>query len=170
MVNKYMIGHIYTLAQQIDLSQSPKQEVRHYKRMLALKAPFFLVVQNTANRHIICAPLYKKRIKRSVEVKISGEPYYAYCSALQRISSEYLIESHVPNTIPSKLVETILEIHSQWKQKKIKKNKKKKQKQQYEKVEISSCYQSNNTIKIKTPSTVSWNISHPLQGGRVSPK
>ncbi len=173
MFKGYTIGNIYILNPQVDLRELPVKEANRYKRMAALKVIYFVAVRKTTDNHTIFAPLYTEKMKKGIELLINGETYYASCSAMPRAVNGWLIDSGIVDRVSKELLETIKEKNRQWQEKINQNHRQKRQEDEKELAQLAADIEdskSSNTPKMKPPSSVSWQMTHPVQGGSVTPQ
>jgi len=172
MTKSQFVGHLYVPNPNIDKSKMGHKRKNKYKRLMNTSALYFLVIHD-ANGMMLCSPLNREKVGRAVAVSVHGEELYAVCFDLLNVHSSWLIEADIQETVESDTVNIIYNKYQNWKDK-VSEKATRKRKQQ--KIEDAKYLREIGKVKKhfypkeKASASVSWSISHPVQGGRTSPK
>ena len=165
-------GRIYTFTASENTDSMTKKCRRAYERLVRLNAPYYLVLRREDEESVMCVPLTEEKIKHGVEIDIDGNKYYAGYLEFVKAMDAWLKLAYARFDDMHPEIEQIYTLRKRHNQYVKHRHKDKRQKKLNNRRLMRELRDGNGATypKERGSSTVGWKMTHPLQGGRTSPK
>ena len=170
MAKTIIPGRVFRVNFNADTSQISRQAKNIYNR-IKKEAEFYVVV--STKNGILCAPIRREKMGKAIPFSWQGEVYYVSCYDLPKVRSSWMLDEEITENVSDDVVEQIYARYTQWHDK-IKKRQARKREQRRKEdahyLKVLGKTNKHHFPKEKASSSVSWSMTHPVQGGRTSPK